>query len=36
VELGPTIAYYENPHAAALKAVKEFFTATLLPLSQMP
>jgi dienelactone hydrolase len=30
VELGPTIAYNENAHAAALKAVKEFFAATLL------
>lgn len=30
VELGPTIAYDEHAHAAALKAVKEFFAATLL------
>jgi dienelactone hydrolase len=30
VELGPTIAYDENAHAAALKAVKEFLAATLL------
>jgi dienelactone hydrolase len=30
VELGPTIAYDENAHAASLKAVKEFFAATLL------
>jgi dienelactone hydrolase len=30
VELGPTIAYDEKAHAAAQKAVKEFFAATLL------
>ena len=30
VELGPTIAYDQNAHAASLKAVKEFFAATLL------
>jgi dienelactone hydrolase len=30
VELGPTIAYDENAHAASRKAVKEFFAATLL------
>jgi len=30
VELGPTVAYDEKGHAAAQKAVKEFFAATLL------
>jgi dienelactone hydrolase len=30
VELGPTIAYDEKAHAAAQKAVKDFFAATLL------
>jgi dienelactone hydrolase len=30
VELGPTVAYDEQGHAAAQKAVKEFFAATLL------
>jgi dienelactone hydrolase len=30
VELGPTIAYDETAHAAALKAVKQFLAATLL------
>ena len=30
VELGPTIAYHEKAHAAAQRAVKEFFAATLL------
>jgi hypothetical protein len=29
-ELGPSIAYDEKAHAAAQKAVKEFFAATLL------
>jgi dienelactone hydrolase len=32
VELGPTIAYDEKSHAQALKAVREFVTATLLKL----
>jgi hypothetical protein len=30
VELGPTIAYDEKSHAAAVKAIKEFLAETLL------
>lgn len=35
VELGPTIAYDESAHAQAVKAIREFLSATLLRSSQL-